>query len=356
MTRTSAGTLVLGIGLWMAGCSKPASEAPQSSTAAAGPHGAYRIYVTNETSGDLTVIDSANFEVAGTYSLGKRPRGIHPSPDGRIIYVALSGSPAAPPGVDESTLPPPDHSADGIGVFDVAQHKLTRMIQSGDDPENFDLNKDGTLLFVSNEDNAMAGIIDIAAGKVIHTVPVGAEPEGVKMSPDGRFVYVTSEDTGTVSVIDPVAAKVIKSFKVGRRPRSIAFLPDSSQAYIPAENDGTVLLVDSVAHKVIRPIKLGEPGVIKPMAVLLNGDASKLYVSTGRGHKVFVVDTATNEPLTSFEVGQRPWGIALSPDGKMLFTANGPSNDVSVIDLATNSVVKKVKVGSGPWGVITLAQ
>ena len=59
MTRTSAGTLVLGIGLWMAGCSKPASEAPQSSTGAAGPHGAYRIYVTNETSGDLTVIDSS---------------------------------------------------------------------------------------------------------------------------------------------------------------------------------------------------------------------------------------------------------------------------------------------------------
>src|SRR4029077_14518176 len=121
-------------------------------------------------------------------------------------------------------------------------------------------------------------------------------------------------------------------------------------------NDGTVMLVDSVAHKAIRPIKLGEPGVVKPMAVLLNGDASKLYVSTGRGHKVFVIDTATNEPAASFEVGQRPWGIALSPDGKMLVTANGPSNDVSVIDVATNTVVKKVKVGSGPWGVITLAQ
>jgi len=53
-----------------------------------------------------------------------------------------------------------------------------------------------------------------------------------------------------------------------------------------------VLVVDSAAHEVIRSIKLGEPGVIKP--VLLNADASKLYVSTGRGHKVFVIDTATN--------------------------------------------------------------
>ena len=107
------------------------------------------------------------------------------------------------------------------------------------------------------------------------------------------------------------------------------------------------MLVDSVAHKVIRPIKLGEPGVIKPMSALLNCDASKLYVSTGRGHKIFVVDTATNEPVASFEAGERPWGIPLSPDGKMLFTANGPSIDISVIDIPSNAIVK-VKVGTGP--------
>jgi len=353
--RKSAEVFVLAIGVWLTGCSKSAPEAGQPSAGTAKARGAYSIYVTNETSGDLTVIDSANFEVAGTFPLGKRPRGIHASPDGQTIYVALSGSPSAPPGVDESTLPPPDHSLDGIGVFEIGQHKVTRMIQSGNDPENFDLSKDGTRLFVSNEDDALASIIDLAAGKVVQSIKVGAEPEGVKLSPDGKLLYVTSENTGTVTAIDPVAGKEIKSFKVGRRPRSVAFLPDGSKAYVPAENDGTVMLVDSVAHKVIRPIKLGEPGVIKPMGVLLSNDGSKLFVSTGRGHMIFVIDTATNEPVASVEAGQRPWGIALSPDGKTLFTANGPSNDVSVIDVATNTVVKKVKAGGGPWGVITLA-
>jgi len=113
--------LALGIGVWLAGCSKSTPESTQPATGAAKAHVAYRIYVTNETSGDLTVIDSAGFEVIGTYPLGKRPRGIHASPDGRTIYVALSGSPSAPPGVDESALPPPDHTADGIGVYDIAE-------------------------------------------------------------------------------------------------------------------------------------------------------------------------------------------------------------------------------------------
>src|SRR5689334_16512246 len=96
-----------------------------------------RIYVTNENSGDLSVIDASTLEVLATVPLGKRPRGIHASPDGKTVYVALSGSPIGGPGVDESKLPPPDKTADGIGVFDVQQNKLLRLIQSGSDPENF---------------------------------------------------------------------------------------------------------------------------------------------------------------------------------------------------------------------------
>ena len=314
----------------------------------------YHVYVTNETSGDLSVIDPTTMEVTATIPLGKRPRGIHASPDRKTIYVALSGSPIGGPGVDESKLPPPDKTADGIGVFDVQQNKLLRLIQSGSDPENFDLSKNGNQIFVSNEDDAKVSVVDIASGEITQVFPVGEEPEGVKATPDGRFVYVTSEDTGTISVLDTTSAKLIKTFKVGHRPRSIAFLPDGSRAYVNAENDGTVVVIDAVKHQALQTISLGQPGVIKPMAVLTSTDGKKLYVSTGRGHKVFVIDTATNKVESSFEVGERPWGIALSPDGKTLFTANGPTNDVSVVDLATRTVTKKIKVSGGPWGVITV--
>ena len=153
----------------------------------------FRVYVTNENSGDLSVIDASTLEVLATVPLGKRPRGIHASPDGKTIYVALSGSPIAGPGVDESKLPPPDKTADGIGVFDVRQNKLLRLIQSGSDPENFDLSRDGRYIFVSNEDDSKASMIDVASEKVTRTFAVGEEPEGVKIAPNGKFAYVTSK-------------------------------------------------------------------------------------------------------------------------------------------------------------------
>jgi YVTN family beta-propeller protein len=131
----------------------------------------YRVYVTNEASGDLTVIDPVKMEALSTAPLGKRARGIHPSADGKLIFVALSGSPFAPPGVDESTLPPADKSADGIGVFDVAQNKMLRKIPGGSDPEQFAIAQDGKLLFVSNEDAAGLSFVDPSNGQVLKTLP-----------------------------------------------------------------------------------------------------------------------------------------------------------------------------------------
>jgi len=55
---------------------------------------------TSAARGDLSVVDVATKKVLATIALGKRPRGSALSPDGALLYVALSGSPIAGPGVD----------------------------------------------------------------------------------------------------------------------------------------------------------------------------------------------------------------------------------------------------------------
>src|ERR1700722_1107807 len=196
--------LAIALCLSLAGCasSKKAAEPAQ---AAIPESTAPRIYVTNEVSGDMTVIDSGTAQVIATVPLGKRPRGIHASPDHKTIYVALSGSPIGGPNVDESTLPPADHSADGIGVFDVQQNKLVKVLRSGNDPENFDVSKDGKQIYISNEDDSAVSILDVASGTIVKSLKIGAQPEGVQVTPDGKLVYVTSEEDGSISVIDPAA-------------------------------------------------------------------------------------------------------------------------------------------------------
>lgn len=330
-------------------CSK-APDVQQQTSQRPRPTPATAVYVTNEASGNLTVIDAETNQVFATVPLGKRPRGIHLSPDGKLVYVALSGSPIAPPGVDEDTLPPPDKSADGIGVVDAAQNAFLKLMPVGSDPEEFTLSLDGSKFYVANEDVGVASIVNVASGQIIKSLPVGDEPEGVGITPDGKFVYVTSEDDSSVALIDTATDNLVKTIKVGRRPRAVAFLPDGSRAYVTAENDGTVAVIDTAKKSLLKTIKLEGEGV-KPMGIAVAPDGRKIYVSTGRFGKVFAIDTATEKVIGSVEVGTRPWGIAITPDGKTLYTANGPSNDVSVLDAETLQVKAKVKVGDRPWGI-----
>ncbi len=331
-------------------------------TGQAGPN--YQIYVSNEKSGDVSVINGSDNQVLATIPVGKRPRGIHASPDGKTVYVALSGTPiAAPPQLDaqgnpifqkgkdddDDDSPKADKSADAIGVVDVAKQKLTGKISAGSDPEEFSLSKDGTQLFVSNEDVKTASVIRIATGKVEHIVAVGQEPEGVATTPDGKRFYITCEAGGDVYAIDTAGYTVVGHFKVNVRPRSMDFLAGGGVGFIPSESTGELNVIDTVNFKVLKVITL--PPGSRPMSVKVASNGRKVYVSNGRAGTVSVLDSRTYELLNTIQVGVRPWGMALSPDGKFLYTANGPSNDVSVVDLAANTEIARIKAGSSPWAV-----
>lgn len=312
---------------------------------------AHWICVSNERAGTVTVIDGATRATLATIRLGKRPRGVHASPDGRWLYVALSGSPiAGPPGSETpaESLPPADRSADGIGVVDLRAMALARTIRAGVDPEQFALSPDGSMLYVANEDAAALSLVRAADGAVVRVVPMGDEPEGVGVAPSGRMVVVTCEGFGDVFVLDAQGIPLGRMVVPGR-PRSVAFLPDGSRAFIPAETHGTMTVVDLRRREADTVFAL--PSGSRPMGTVMTRDGRRLYVTNGRAGTVSVLDVATLRVRATIRVGARPWGAALSPGERWLYVANGPSNDLSVVDTRAEREVARLPAGAGPWGV-----
>jgi YVTN family beta-propeller protein len=330
----------------------PAADAPVAPDLTSGP--GFRVLVTNERSGNLTVIDGNTRQVVATLPLGKRPRGLKISPDGKLLYVALSGSPIAGPGVDESKLPPADKGADGIGVVDLETLQLLRVLRGVSDPEQLAVSADGKKLYIASEDTGRAIVLDAADGRELANLAVGGEPEGVTLSPDGRFVYVSSEEDHQIAVIDTGSDKVVATFEVGERPRFTEFTDDGTLAFVSSENDGIITVADAKTHKALRQIKLGGGLLTRPVGMSLSHDGKLLYTVTGRGKSLLSIDVATGNVVGTVEVGPRPWGVAISPDGRTLFTANGNSNDVSVVDAASLAVTGRIPVGDSPWGLIVL--
>ena len=316
-----------------------------------------RLYVSDESGGNLIVIDPTAGKVLTRIAVGKRPRGLRLSADGTQLFVALSGSPVAGPNVDASKLPPPNRAADGIGVVDIATGRLVRTLKSGQDPETFDLSTDGASVFVSNEETAEVSVVDVASGEIRSRVKVGEEPEGVTIRPGGREVYVTSEGSNSVAIIDAAKGTLIATVPTDPRPRAIAFTPDGATAFITNEMGASVTVVDAQTHRVRSTIKIpkatGATSPSKPMGVSVSADGKLAFVSLGRTKAIAVLDVATRTCVRLIEdVGERPWGIAQTPDAATLYTANGPSGDVSIIDAASGAVRQRVATGGSPWGIL----
>jgi YVTN family beta-propeller protein len=316
---------------------------------------AARAYVSNEDGETVSVIDTQKNEVVATIPVGKRPRGLKLNHDGSVLYVAVSGVPKCPPSVpdEECAKLKRDLSADGIATIDTRTLKVTGLLKSGSDPEQFDLSRDGKRLYISNEDSAQASVLDTGSGSIIQTIPIGHEPEGVRVSPNGKWVIVTSETDSTISIVDAGALKVLKSAKVGMRPRDVAFTPDSKAVYVSGEGDASLSRVEIPAGEPVEHV-VEMRKEARPMGVVFDAARRRIYVSTGRGGTIAVVqqEGKSGKLIKEVPVGTRPWGIALSHDGRFLYTANGSSNDVTVVDTSSLSVLKKVPVDKGPWGIV----
>jgi YVTN family beta-propeller protein len=309
----------------------------------------YLLYVTNERVGEISIIDPASHRQINRIAVGKRPRGLVASPDHKLLYVAVSGSPIGGPGIDESSLPPPDQAADGIAVIDLASNKIIKTLRGVSDPEQLAISPDGARIYVSSENSGKLMVLD-TAGNVVSTLSVGGEPEGIAVSRDGAVILATSEEDGSVAVIRGNKPEVVSRIKVGERPRNALFL-QNGRAAIPGEFDSSVALVDYNQGKLIRKIQLASED--RPMGIAAAGAA--MLVTTGRGGKLVKInpaDSAKAKPIEAVAlVGERPWGLTLSPDGKIAVTANGPGDDITMVDVATMRIMAKIPSTGGPWGV-----
>lgn len=337
----------------LAACSTPDAAGGFSASPGPGPVG-YDVYVTNETSGSLSIIDGDTGRVKATLPLGQRPRGLKVGLDGRTLLISLTGAPRSLPGLPQQPRTEASRSEDGVALFDIVERRVVRVLRGVPDPEQMAVGGDGKV-FVASEEAAALFVLDGADGRTLAQVPVGKRPEGVALSPDGRWVYVTSEDENKVTVVDSATMRAVKDIPVGVRPRNIAFSPDGLRAYVPGEGDHSLTVIDTVAQTVVNRLVLPDEDDL-PMDVVVAPEGDQLYLSTGRGGNIVTLGAESLAGYNSVNTGGRPWGMALSPDGRRLYAANGPADDVAVIDTATMRVIRKVVAGGGPWGVVIAAK
>jgi YVTN family beta-propeller protein len=328
-----------------------------------------RIFVSSEKDDVVTVLNGKTYVPIKSIGTAARPRHMQFSPDHRLIYVACG-------------------DGNAIDVIDVETLALVNRIAGIDDPELFDLNADGTVMYISLEDDAKLGILDLAEHRRargpattpgaaspaagddeksssadddadvlgMRVIEVGEEPEGILAHPDGTTVYVASEVANMVHVVDVRAASIVHNVVVGNRPRRMALTPDRKQLWVSNELSGSVTVLETDGYTKLGEIEFLPRGMrredVTPVGITLTDDGRTAVVALGRANHVAFVDVASRKVEDYVLVGKRAWNAALSRDNKLLYVVNGLSDDVTVIDMLDRRALTSIRVGRVPHTVL----
>lgn len=162
------------------------------------------LFSSMQDSDELVAIDIATQKILWRTKTGPMPADVYGSPDGKRLFVGLTGS-------------------DSVEVFDITgpQPRSVQRIATGKGAHAFRAAGDERHLFVSNRVANTISKIDMQDLRVVDSYPAPGGPDCMDVSADGRWIYVTARWARKLLVIDTVERKVARAIPVGKSPHGV---------------------------------------------------------------------------------------------------------------------------------------
>jgi len=203
------------------------------------------------------------------------------SPDGRYAVAVHSG-------------------AGGISIIDLDKMAVIKTVDTGARPNFAVFSPNGKRLYVSNAGPGTVSEIDTGDWSVVRDIRVGEEPEHLALSADGQTLYSVNVGERTVSAVNLSDGKVTRTFAVGREPHGIALSDDGRWLFVSNLVDGTLSRIDFADGGKTKTIDL-QPA---PYHVAIAGKLHKLYVSSRKAPKIWVIDPETLKTRGEIDIGR----------------------------------------------------
>ncbi len=338
------------------------------------------IYVSNEDSNNVSVINRQTGKIAATVMVGKKPRGMATSVKGERlkVYVANSGS-------------------NSISVIDPTTNKIENEIpiRFGRQPEAIavaEISPKKELIFVSNFGSNTVSVVDAATYQEIEKIDVGRGPIAIAADPPveniigSRFlspedinvlrnyrerflnVYVVNQNSNNVSIlrIDTEAEKSVEVINLNVEWRPVALNVDykRGKVYVANYDSDKLSVIDivqtvkgntSAAVSTINNLGLSITGVISDPAFdriyLLKEIPGEVMIIRPFTEGVNNLLTVTPPVMGIVPVGSFPRSFILDPEARKLYVVNRGSDSISVIDKTTRKEEQVITVGRRPYGI-----
>lgn len=322
----------------------------------------YRVYVPNEVSGTLSVIDPTTGKVIDTFQTGVIPQHVVPAYDMSVLYVL-------------------NNSSNTITPIDPLTGKAQKAIPV-DDPYNIYFTPDGSEAIIVAEAKMRLDFADPKTFEVHSSIQTQCDGiNHVDFSIDGRYMLATCEFDGTIVKIDLVERKLVGQMKLDitqsgmekptkkiAQPQDVRVSNNGHTFYVADLITDGVYLIDGESFTQTGFIRTGTAA----HGLYPSRDGKKLYV-VNRGTNIIpavgsykgkskgsvaVLDFATNQVEATWEMpeGGSPDMGNLTPDGRQLWLGGRYDGVVYVFDTVEGKLVNTIRVGENPHGLTVWPQ
>jgi YVTN family beta-propeller protein len=295
----------------------------------------HRVYVPNETSNDVAIIDPQTFQVVGRLAAGSAPEHISPDWDFSKLYVSnMNGAsltvldPVTEQVIETMEVPFPYNlffTPDGSKAIVVADYLGADMVA------------DNGLYFYDRKTWELLKFVQVPWPGVNH----------LDFTADGRYLLVTCESAGAVVKIDTVEMEISGVVDVGGSPLDIRLDPYGDVFYVANQGTHGIDVIDPETMTAVGFIPAGNGA----HAFAFSRDVSRLFLTNRLGNSIDVIDLASRTIVDSWPAGGSPDMATVSPDGSQLWVSNRFHGTVNVFDPETGEIVATIPTGGNPHGL-----
>jgi YVTN family beta-propeller protein len=310
------------------------------------------VYVPNNRSDSVTVIDPTTFKIIRTVQVGKDPQHVVPSWDMTKLFVTNNAE-----GRTDGSLTPIDPVTGEFGAAIPV-----------DDPYNMYYTPDGKSAVVVAEAFKRLDLRDPNTWQVQRTIatPTCGGINHADFSGDGSYVIFTCEFEAAIVKIDWRAGTVVGRIAFGKSqaesmPQDVRVGPDGRTFYVADMIKDGVAIIDGDTFTQTGFVKTG----VGTHGIYPSRDGSRLFIANRGQNTVFgvpkgkgsvsVFDPKTNTVTATWTVpgGGSPDMGNLNPDGSQLWLSGRYDDEVYVFDTNTGAILQRIPVGQkAPHGLL----
>lgn len=231
-----------------------------------------RLYVAALGNNTVEVLDVGTGIYLRSLSGFREPQGIAVAADTRAVAVA-------------------NGQGEGLQLLGADDYRPGAVVRLGDDADNVRYDAAAKKLYVGFGDGALAAI-DPAAGKLLGQVKLPAHPESFQLERDGSRVFVNVPNAEQIAVVDRASMKVINTWPVttARANYPMALDEANHRLFVGCRRPAKALVLDATSGKEISSFEI----VGDTDDLFYDAARKRVYVSGGDGFIDVVQDQGGN--------------------------------------------------------------